>query len=790
MKKITFLPLLLVLINLAIPKHGQNCGGSYMYYHMIFDRDLVFSNGNTLSSFSLWNYNSSLYGDYPIQLQNATEWANYLENKYVAKDLIPLIYRKSEFSSHAQETKNLRSCRISDKEIITKETIFINYLELALEVEKHLETYLPDPWAYEEVEKIKNPTEYSRLVEKVNQMISVAQDTFLKERLAFQLIKLHRYEENHAEVLKEFEKYFTNTHSFIGYWAMDHYAGTLSNLGRKAEANYYFSRVYVNSPSRRPGAYLSISIESEKEMNEAKSLCQSNDEKLALHFIRGMETKNLAIDDIDFIFKNGGNHEYARVLMSYEINNLEKILLNHYGNAMEDSATQIEETRNYVRRLIELNKQILVIDDSSKFWHLSLAYLHFLNQDYMNCQAILKNNIPIDKNLKMQYIAIEILNLVASKTELSIADENIIGHKLYELNNYKENLSSIEVKNDNSSEPSYYSNNYYRKNYEDYNTINEYLFQLIYTKVKGKNAFKELIYNGQTIESDLYNRDFPNWNEVEQGKKKLTPEYLDELILTFENTEKTKLVEFAAKYYFDFVNSYHYHYFQHDLSSIKYILQEAKATLLMRNPNTLKDAIALFEKLPSSFINEFTQYVDPFQMNAKTIKLNQKEEIDYENAWTKLGLAKKLQMHLEKTKATNSAIDYFNLGIAYYNLSYYSYCWRFLAYDRSSLEPNGFCDNSIALNFLNKALSLGLKNKELEAKAHFMAARCELNLFTQNYGEIQDNYEDNLNFDKFLFDIKQQGFQKNFAVLKNTYFNTQFYQDIVNECRYFNYYIN
>jgi hypothetical protein len=790
MKKTSFLTLVLILINLTIPKNGQNCGGNYMYYNMLFDRDLVFSNGKTLSSFNLWNYNSSLYGTYSIQLQNATEWANFLENKYIAKDLIQIIYRQEGFTSYATEMSNLKQARILDKDIDQKEIVFINYLQLSLQIENHLKAYTPDPWSYEEKEKTKNPEEYNRLIAKANQMLEVAQHPIIKERLAFQIIKLHRYEEKYQDVLNAFERNFAATNSFIGYWAMDHYAGALAGMGRKAEANYYFSKVYVNSPSRRESAYLSISINSDQEMNEAKTLCQSNDEKLALHFIRGMETKNLAIDDIDFIFKNGGNHEYARVLMSYEINNLEKILLNHYGNAMEDSAAQIEETRNYVRRLIELNKQILVIDDSSKFWHLSLAYLHFLNQDYVNCQAILKNNMPTDKNLKMQYTAIEILNLVASKTELSIADENIIGHKLYELNNYKENLSSIEVKNDNSNEPSYNSNNYYRKNYEDYNTINEYLFQLIYTKVKGKNAFKELIYNGQTIESDLYNRDFPNWNEMEQGKKKLTPEYLDELILTFENTEKTKLVEFAAKYYFDFVNSYHYHYYQHDLASIKYILQEAKATLLMRNPNTLKDAIALFEKLPSSFINEFTQYIDPFQMSAKNIKLNPREEIDYENASTKLSLAKRLQMHLEKAKATNSSIDYFNLGIAYYNLSYYSNCWRFLAFDRSTLEPNGFCDNLIALSFLNKALSLGLKNKELEAKAHFMAARCELNLFTQNYGEIQDNYEDNLNFDKFLFDIKQQGFQKNFAVLKNTYFNTQFYQEIVSECSYFSYYLN
>ena len=177
-------------------------------------------------------------------------------------------------------------------------------------------------------------------------------------------------------------------------------------------------------------------------------------------------------------------------------------------------------------------------------------------------------------------------------------------------------------------------------------------------------------------------------------------------------------------------------------------------------------------------------------MSAKTHKINSNDAINYENSLTKLDLAKKLQMHFEKAKASNSAIDYYYLGLAYYNLSYYSDSWQFLAYYRCSTTPNGFTDNSISMNFLNKALSTGLSNKELEAKAHFMAARCELNLFTQNYGEIQDNYEDNLNFYKFLFDIKQQGFQKNFSVLKNTYFNTQFYQEIVSECSYFSYYLN
>jgi hypothetical protein len=183
-------------------------------------------------------------------------------------------------------------------------------------------------------------------------------------------------------------------------------------------------------------------------------------------------------------------------------------------------------------------------------------------------------------------------------------------------------------------------------------------------------------------------------------------------------------------------------------------------------------------------------YTKPFEMSAKNIKFYSKEEPDYENPWDKLTLAKKLQIHYEKAKSNNSAIDYYNLGIAYYNLSYYSDSWKFLAYDRCTTTPNGFTDNTIAMNFLNKALSIGLGNRELEAKAHFMAARCELNLFTQNYGEIQDNYDDNLNFDKFLFDINQIGFQKNFNLLKNSYSNTRFYREIVSECMYFNYYLN
>lgn len=804
MKKISFLTLLLVSISLFIPKYGKNCGGNYMYYNMLFDRDLVFSDGKALSWYNLWNYNSNLYGSYSIQLQNATEWAEFLENKYVAADLIPIIYRETSFTTYEKETKNLRSNRISEKDISMKEMLFINYLELALAVEKHLKGYEPNPWGYGEDEVKKDPLEYNRLINKANQMLAVNQHTMIKERIAFQLIKLHRYEENYREVLTVFENNFSKTNSFIGFWAMDHYAGALRKLGRKAEANYFFSKVYVNSPSRRVSAYSSIQINSEKEMNDTKKICSTTDEKLALHFIRGVETKVLSLGDIEYIFNNGGNHEYARVLMSYEINKLEKILLKYPSEYFEDNKNETKEALNYLRQLIELNNKIVAVDDASKFWHLSLAYLYYLNNDYSKSKSFLENHIPNSADLKIQHTVLEILNYIATKEELTVMDENIIGHKLYEINKNKETISCITTSKKYADEQRNYYEGNYRKGHEDYNTINEYIFKLIYSKVKNKNAYKELIFNGKTIEYDLFRRDFPKWNENEQEGKKLSIEYLDQLLAAFEATEKTKLTDFAARYYFEFKSTYDYHYANfYDVKDvyfnleayydIKAILLEMKATLLMRNPNRLKEAVTIFEQLPEEFKNASMVYKNPFEMSAQTIRFDQETEIESileEKSYTKLKLAKELLVHLEKAKATNSAIDYFRLGVAYYNMSYYSNMWRFLAYYRCSIEPNGFVDNSIALNFLEKALSIGLKNRELEAKAHFMGARCEQNLFTQNYGSIGDNTDNGLYFDDFMKEINQAGFQKNFSALKNSYSNSQFYKDVISECLYFRYYQN
>ena len=127
--------------------------------------------------------------------------------------------------------------------------------------------------------------------------------------------------------------------------------------------------------------------------------------------------------------------------MSYEINKLEQKLLNKYPSQFfDDIKKETEEASNYLKQLIELNKKIISVDDASKFWHMSLAYLHYMNKDYTNCKSILDNNLPNSNDLKIQHTVIEILNYIASREELTVTDENILGHKLYEINKNKETI--------------------------------------------------------------------------------------------------------------------------------------------------------------------------------------------------------------------------------------------------------------------------------------------------------------------------------------------------------------
>ena len=157
------------------------------------------------------------------------------------------------------------------------------------------------------------------------------------------------------------------------------------------------------------------------------------------------------------------------------------------------------------------------------------------------------------------------------------------------------------------------------------------------------------------------------------------------------------------------------------------------------------------------------------------------------------------QIKILEGQAKKGSVDaYLKLGNIYYNTSYFGHSWQAMDYHRSSINwsPLGFenyikefiqTDCSKAMEYYKKAMEIAEKagNKEMAAKACFLAAKAEQNmLFITEEFKKADRTNDGL---KPFFNPK---YRTQFDILKNKYKGTQFYKRAIKECYYFNLYTN
>ncbi|HLP54387.1 MAG TPA: hypothetical protein VK151_05125 [Fluviicola sp.] len=763
-----------LFLSLCIAVESIACGGGgyYMEYDMLFDRNILFQGGEKTTSYNAWIYNSDLYTEDSPRIQNTESWAAYLENVYRKEDLERVIYRSTDAGfDKAKEYKRLRSKRMKDTDIAKKETAFMDFIQYALKVEKVISENTYDPW--EEAKEL-DPADFNEHITEGRSRLKTVRDEFMKERYAYQLIKLYRYSNQLEEAEKVYKEYFSNSTSLLGYWAMEHYAGILMKQEQPFRANYYFIKVYANCPSKRESSYLSMQLDSEEDFKKTLALCSETEEKMALYYVRAMETKALGLEGMQAITKALGNHEYARIIMAHEINKLEKgALTDDPAESEADEKMLAAQLSSYRKELIAFNEGMLAKDDEDQFWHLSLAYLYYLNDQNTQCSALLEKINPKTPGLQKQHTIIFIVNYLATRKTLTEPDENIIGEKLYALN---DNRASYPFLN-NEKEEVYYD-------YEEYNTINEFIFGQIYQRSKTKNAFMELIFSGRTISSIL--SEDPYYDK-EKSSKQSGVAYLDEVLNDLHKTPETTLSLYAANHFF---NSYGYgRNSSLDFDQCEQQLKEFKATLLMRDPEHLQEAVTIFSELPQNLRGE-SIYGDPFTFSLENPNFERYDEERYSmNSMSKYELAKKLN-ELNKNKST--AMDYYKLGLAYYNTSYYGLQWKAMAYYRSYYTPNGFYSMKTAESFFKKALAFGKLTDEQEAKIHFMLARCEQNDYTQENGEITSYFDSNseYTFHTYMNGMRSAGVFSNFEILYKNYRNTAFYKELIDECYYFSYYVN
>ncbi|MEZ4901820.1 MAG: hypothetical protein R2822_08710 [Spirosomataceae bacterium] len=130
-------------------------------------------------------------------------------------------------------------------------------MQLAKSVER---AYQPAIYSWEE--SSKDSLALIAAFEKAVTLAQTTTDVFLKERYAFQAVKLamiNQQPDNCLEVYKSLIEPL-KTKTFISDWAFARKAGATLALGDTAKAIYEFAQVFDRCPSRRREADLSLRI--------------------------------------------------------------------------------------------------------------------------------------------------------------------------------------------------------------------------------------------------------------------------------------------------------------------------------------------------------------------------------------------------------------------------------------------------------------------------------------------------------------------------------------------------
>jgi hypothetical protein len=695
---------------------------------------------------------------------NLKEWKKYFKDRVGEKDIYQIVYKAS-----ADDMQKIRAAILNPAANLKaelKENALVKYLQDKKEIKSQEAVEIADYLFYAktcEPEALKDGQwdEDKRDITKMKWLADAgkkyykekASSDFLKLRFAYQAIRMAHYTHQYDKVLRFFEEMVEplkiSTESIIYYWTLALKAGALKKSGQEADAAYLFSIVFDKCISRRPSSFLSFEIKNEQNWQKSLKLCQNNEEKTTLYFMRSLQPESDGLAEMENIYQILPTSEKLALMLAREINKLETDLLNinlnenllffksYQGFPKADAIQYLGKLKRFVGQ-VNQDKKV----KQPEIWFLAENYLDYLAGNPQKALAglneLAKNSK--DKSFKNQ---IEIFKLAIQISGLTQVNEEL-ENQLYEAVN---------------------------------DTKHKHLYDFMV------NAFARL-YDKQ----NELGKAFLCRNDIWALKSDPKMPLIENLLILAEKKRPSKFEKefLLKKITFDYYNNVSSKFSATD------VLLEIKATLLFAQ-DKLEDAIVIYKQLPNEVMYKIEG--DPFQANL--LDCQDCPNSTGKGKYTRLTLAQKM-LQLKKTAEKNT-IDqekiYFQLGTAYYNLTHFGNSWMAVDYYRSgsdywssfSKEDNANhekipinLDYGKASYYFDRAMNAAIKsaNQELAAQSCFMAAKCEQHIY---YLKVE-------NFDGWSF-IPPNYAPENrryFTRLAQDFKKTQYYKEAIRECKYFN----
>ncbi len=687
------------------------------------------------------------YGNrYQAQVnENVQEWRDRICKRATTQDIYDLVYTSPLaeieylYTAAAGSGRSLDSYRGANSFarylVRNKCTETIEYLAYAKRCEPHV-VAPEDPW----VKTIRDTMAMKILINQARSRFLDIKSDYIRLRYAYQMIRLAHYAKNHSLVLELYDYLMPKIDhdpSIVEFWIKGHVAGAMMALGRNVEASYLYAQVFDRSRGKAEAAYRSFRIRTDEEWEQALLLCQSDRERAALYVLRASAQESRAVEEMEKIYALDPGNPNLEVLLMREIQKLEKDFL---GLSFNDNRSHNKRFHNlprpeagrYLQRLLQFtisvaNEKLVPRPD---LWRICEGYLELLSGDYYEAERTFRNlgNSVKNDTLRAQLNVFRLALRIASWDSPSPEIEQ----EVYDIRRRNRYYEAFE-------------------DFTDY--LNDKMTQLYRQSNQPGKAFL-----------------------VQRPLRDLKPNpqlaVIEDLMALCAKPNRTRVERLMVE--------------KNDSTTILYDLVNIKATMLMAD-GRLEAALEAWKLMPPEQVDTFGRF-NPFPQRFR--ECVHCPMPDAGSSFNKRQLVERL---LEMEYRANAGVPgadtlYYELGLAWYNMSWFGHAWRVTDFYRSGTSmalqkrlrtkdfvfshfyfPFGNRENmdcSKALYYFEKARAL-TTNPEYAAMAAFMAAKCERNL--QDVAGVP----------------AAERSRQYFELLRTRYKGTEFYGRMVRECKYF-----
>lgn len=382
--------------------------------------------------FSPQLYNDPEWGSYQEDTllldENSKAWAAYAGG--LSETLVSEAVYGEKAGPVAQLTARLK----------TRHPKALDYLNLAWRADDGL----VNPW--DASPSAKDSTQLPAFLAAARQGYQQATDPFLKERYAFQAVKLACEQEDYTGARNLYDQLVKPLphKTFVSDWALCRRAGASLALGDTARAIYEFAQVFDRCPSRRRAAETSLRKNRIKFREEALTFAQTDHERAAVYAICAIQPGQDALTLLKQMVKLDPKNPLIELVMAREINRNEyyffmdgsQYMLSSYSaepdslgfvHRKDESGSYFEQLRSFALESAE-NKDLA----NGAFWYTAAAYLDYVVKDYKDAQTHLDQAALLathNTDLKKQQAVQRMLLLAAQTEEISPAVETqLVGY--------------------------------------------------------------------------------------------------------------------------------------------------------------------------------------------------------------------------------------------------------------------------------------------------------------------------------------------------------------------------